>query len=193
MNSPTRSSKGARRKKVLGTKKHPKDPRRGSKRSSSPKKKKPRGDSSSQSPILAPPPPLLPLSQIHEANPVGKRGNLLAKKLNPPPKTTPSNSSAPPNLRYGVLFFSTFQQAHRDTQKLAETAPQYDQLNVVIAEEGDMQDATLLQTHPHIRVFAGSAWHLIHQRRAEEGWYEDHKMPVLENATTEENPSQKNP
>jgi hypothetical protein len=70
--------------------------------------------------------------------------------------------------RYGILFFDTFQQAKADPAKLQDAAREFDQLNIVIKAEGDMNDPELRQ---YGMLYAGAAWHLIHTRRQDEGWY----------------------
>ncbi len=78
---------------------------------------------------------------------------------------------APPVLKkYGVIFFDNHAQAKDDTAQLAELKTTVDQLNIVIKAEGSMDDPELTA---HGRVYAGDAWHLIHRRRVDEGWYND--------------------
>ena len=74
-------------------------------------------------------------------------------------------------VKYQALFFDTFQQAYDQQQKIVEACNHCDQLNVVIQAEGNMDDPKLLSLHPHIKVYAGKAWALIHRRRQEENWY----------------------
>jgi hypothetical protein len=46
-----------------------------------------------------------------------------------------------------------------------------EQLNVVIRAEANMDDPVLLMI-PKVKVFAGTAWALIHDRRIADGWYD---------------------
>ncbi len=71
--------------------------------------------------------------------------------------------------RHGVLFFDTHAQAKNNLEKIAAKAQEVDILNIVIKAEGPMNDPEILA---HGRMFAGEAWHLIHTRRQEEGWYD---------------------
>lgn len=70
--------------------------------------------------------------------------------------------------RYGILFFETFMQAKTSKEQITEAARQVEQLNIVIKAEGDMNDPELREFG---MVYAGAAWHLIHTRRVDEGWY----------------------
>ena len=54
--------------------------------------------------------------------------------------------------------------------EIEENAKSVDQLNIVIRQEADMNIPDLLK---HGKVFAGEAWALIHDRRVEDGWYEE--------------------
>jgi len=83
------------------------------------------------------------------------------KELKQPPPTTPK--------RYGVVFYETFQAAKSDVENLSQKKSAFDQLNVVIRAEGNMDDPDLLR---YGKVFAGAAWYLIHERRAQDGWYD---------------------
>lgn len=180
MSPASQNARGSQRKKKGGRR-----PRRSVRSRSSHPRSSQRSSQKKKQHRLLPPPPLLPLSQITEANPVGKRGNLFAQHLDSAAQQDaqqPSSAASAQRGRYGVRFFTTFQQARSSKNELAESAEGYDQLNVVIVEEGDMQDAELLGVHPHIRLFAGQAWHLIHQRRQQEGWYQDGSGGVLENS-----------
>ena len=74
---------------------------------------------------------------------------------------------------YGVIFYDSFPLAKADGANIVKLAEGVDQLNVVIAAEGNMDDAELLGLSPKVKVFAGAAWHTIHQRRFAEGWYQE--------------------
>lgn len=72
--------------------------------------------------------------------------------------------------RYGVLFYETFAAAKADRERIASSAQEFDQLNIVIRAEGNMDDPDLSGISK-AKVFAGAAWHLIHERRQTDGWY----------------------
>jgi hypothetical protein len=73
--------------------------------------------------------------------------------------------------RYDILFFDTLQAAKAAKPDIESKAQGVDQLNLVIRAEANMDDPELA-TIPHVKVFAGAAWALIHDRRKEEGWYD---------------------
>ena len=73
-------------------------------------------------------------------------------------------------INYGVLFFDTTQKAIESIMEIEETAKSVDQLNIVIRQEADMHIPELAS---HGKIFAGEAWALIHDRRVEEGWYNE--------------------
>lgn len=87
----------------------------------------------------------------------------------------------PSELAVGVLFYSTFAEAYRHKDQMSAAAEEYDQLNVVIEQEGAMDDPQLLEVSPQLKLFAGAAWWLIHQRRHEDGWYDAPADVVQEN------------
>ena len=72
--------------------------------------------------------------------------------------------------RYGVVFYDSHQAAKDDQSQLLEKAKEFDQLNIVIKAEGPMDDPELLQ---YGKLYAGAAGHRIHERRVEEGWYNE--------------------
>lgn len=73
--------------------------------------------------------------------------------------------------RYGLAIYDSFAQAKADLNRLKELVAQFDQLNIVIRAEGNMDDPELNAIGP-VKVFAGAAWSLIHERRQQDGWYE---------------------
>ncbi|RZA23261.1 MAG: hypothetical protein EOP10_13250 [Proteobacteria bacterium] len=78
---------------------------------------------------------------------------------------------SPPTLKkYGVVFYENHALAKDDALKLAEMKAEFDQLNIIVKAEGSMDDPELVA---HGRVYAGEAWHLIHRRRVDDGWYND--------------------
>jgi hypothetical protein len=74
-----------------------------------------------------------------------------------------------PPRKFGVVFYEHFATAKADIEQLKAQAAQFDQLNIVINEEGNMDDPILSAVG---KIFAGAAWTLIHKRRVEDGWYE---------------------
>lgn len=77
-------------------------------------------------------------------------------------------SETPPK-HYGILQFESFKEAKEKLDQIKERQSQVDLLNIVIKQEGDMNDPELTN---YGRVYAGAAWSDIHQRRLDEGWYE---------------------
>lgn len=75
--------------------------------------------------------------------------------------------------KYNLIFFDSFSEAKLAKEKLASLCAQCQQLNLVIREEGSMDDVDLLSIDSKIKVFAGKAWTSIHERRVAEGWYEN--------------------
>lgn len=74
---------------------------------------------------------------------------------------------------YNLIFFDTFLKARQSKKEILEKSQNCDQLNVVIREEGNMDDPELLDIHPHVKVYAGQAWTTIHERRLAENWYKE--------------------
>ena len=72
--------------------------------------------------------------------------------------------------QYGILFFDNIDRAKAATKELLDKAKECDQLNIVIRSDADMDDPELCQ---YGKVFAGEAWTLIHERRVEDGWYNE--------------------
>lgn len=72
--------------------------------------------------------------------------------------------------RYGVVFFKRVSDAKLDLEALLEKAKEVDQLNIVIRAEPEGVDDELTK---YGKVFAGEAWTLIHERRVEDGWYNE--------------------
>ncbi len=70
-----------------------------------------------------------------------------------------------------LMMFETFHEAKAAKRQILEQCASCDQLNVVIREEGNMEDAELLGIDKRVKVFAGKAWATIHERRQQEAWY----------------------
>jgi len=73
--------------------------------------------------------------------------------------------------RYGVAIYDTLAAAKADKETIAAKAKEVDQFNLVIRAEGNMDDPELLALGP-VKIFAGAAWTLIHERRTQDGWYD---------------------
>lgn len=73
--------------------------------------------------------------------------------------------------KYNLVFFDTFADAKAGAQRIQELAVSSEQVNVVIREEGNMDDRDLLAVDTRVKVYAGKAWTSIHERRLADGWY----------------------
>lgn len=113
------------------------------------------------------PSPLMALHKITTSSPVGTGFNPLAEGF----KSGSDDKAGKPKF-YRVHFFESFKTAKAASETIAESCNGCDQVNVVIKAEGNMEDPELLGIDPKVAVFAGEAWHLIHTRRQEDGWYE---------------------
>lgn len=71
--------------------------------------------------------------------------------------------------KYGAVVYETFAAAKSDLEQLAAKKAQFDELNIIVKQEGNMDDPELT---PFGRIYAGAAWALIHERRVEEKWYD---------------------
>lgn len=69
------------------------------------------------------------------------------------------------------LFFDSFIEAKNSREKILSLCEKYEQVSVVIREEGDMDDIELVSLHPAIKIYAGTAWTKIHEMRQAEGFY----------------------
>lgn len=91
-----------------------------------------------------------------------------------PESLMPMNAKVGPSggklRRYDVAIFETFAAARADLENLRKRAQEVDQINIVIKQEGSMDEADLTAVG---KVFAGAAWALIHERRIEDGWYKE--------------------
>ncbi len=74
--------------------------------------------------------------------------------------------------KYGLALFDSIPQALAGREGILRLCESNAQVNVVIRAEGIAQEALILAIHSKIRVFCGSAWYLIHERRKADGWYE---------------------
>ncbi len=73
--------------------------------------------------------------------------------------------------KYNLIFFDTFADAKAAKDHIVELSSECEQVNVVIREEGNMDDPDLIGLSRKIKVFAGKAWTTVHERRLSEGWY----------------------
>ncbi len=71
-----------------------------------------------------------------------------------------------------MLIFKSFAQAKAEKDSIIEALTGCDQLNVVIRDEGNMDDPEILSIDKKVKIFAGAAWTLIHERRQADGWYD---------------------
>lgn len=77
-----------------------------------------------------------------------------------------------------LLTYDSFQAAKADKETILKYCREpYDQVNIAIKAEGNMDDPELLGLDDKVKVYAGEAWFLIHQRRLEEDWYPDVDKP----------------
>jgi hypothetical protein len=74
--------------------------------------------------------------------------------------------------KYGLVIFNTFEAAYQNLEKIKNKTQDVDQLNIVIHAEGNI-DNPKLNKIDKVKVFAGTAWTLIHDRRVEDGWYDE--------------------
>ncbi len=70
-----------------------------------------------------------------------------------------------------MALYENLQLAKADLENLRAKAKEFDQINIVLRAEGGMEDPELTAI-PNAKVFAGTAWTLIHERRKEDGWYD---------------------
>jgi hypothetical protein len=115
------------------------------------------------------PAPLKPLSKIRFSGPCGSGLNPLA----PPKQENFAQYRRKEKRNYGIIFFDSFLDAKKQREAIQAASVKCDQLNVVIKAEGDMDDPDLLSIDQKVKVFAGAAWTLIHERRMNDGWYTD--------------------
>ena len=88
----------------------------------------------------------------------------------PPKKVVVDKFTGLKKKRYGIVVFENFQEAEANLSTVEEKSKSVDILNIVIKAEGE-------RVHPQLdklgKVFAGAAWLLIHERRVEDGWYNE--------------------
>lgn len=111
---------------------------------------------------------------IQAERPQPGKGQVAVQSVMTPRKNIFKRAMQPRNAssaqkRYGLVFYETLQSAKMDIPRLKDIASQCDQLNIVIRAESPMDDPELNQIG---KVFAGAAWALIHERRKQDGWYD---------------------
>ncbi len=87
-------------------------------------------------------------------------------------KPVPAYPTTHVRKRYDVMFFDSLAEAHAAIERLRDKAAETDQLNIIIRAEANMDDPVLASI-PKTKVFAGTAWALIHDRRVADGWYNE--------------------
>lgn len=90
--------------------------------------------------------------------------------------------------KYLAVFFDTFPAAKSARDDLLAQCESCDQLNVAIKAEGNMDDTELLGIHTKVKVYAGEAWTLIHERRRDDGWYETTHKEISPKPSDSDNP-----
>ena len=75
--------------------------------------------------------------------------------------------------RYDVAIYDSFHAARAAKTEIQEKCRNCDQFNLVIKAEGNMDDPELLEIDQKVKVFAGTAWTTIHERRIEDDWYKE--------------------
>ena len=96
---------------------------------------------------------------------------MISKNLKKRDKSLEAKRRLKKAKKIAVIFFDTPQKAMQQVEILQKLCETCDQLNVVIEEESDMDNPRILSIHRKIKLYAGAAWFLVHQRRQEEGWY----------------------
>jgi hypothetical protein len=81
--------------------------------------------------------------------------------------------ASPSNKLIHIVFVSTFASAENIKEDLIKICNSCEQLSLVIKQEGNMENKTILALNSKIKIYAGQAWTLIHKRRLEEGWVKD--------------------
>ena len=112
---------------------------------------------------------------IQAENPQPQKGQIAIQSVMTPrrsihKKQMHQRNNGAPTKKYGLIFYETLQAAKNDTANLKELSGQYDQLNIVVRAEVTVETPELL---PFGKVFTGAAWALIHERRKQDGWYDE--------------------
>ena len=115
---------------------------------------------------------LLPLSKIKDSSPVG-RVIKPSKRKDKNSNIFEKNRSHIDTKIYKYVVYDTFENAKNDLNNLKDQCKDCDRLDVVIKQEGDMNDKDITAIDKKIVIYAGQAWYLIHTRRISQKWYED--------------------
>ncbi len=80
--------------------------------------------------------------------------------------------SQKPSRNFQVIFYDTLEDAQKDILQLKKISCNKVPVNIVIKSE-----TIKLEPNSEIeklgKIYSGSAWALIHERRMKEGWYEN--------------------
>ena len=71
--------------------------------------------------------------------------------------------------KIGVIFFASVAEAISKIENIKKSSAECEQLNIVIKQEGNREIPELEEVG---KVFLGEAWHIIHTRRQEDGFYQ---------------------
>lgn len=101
-----------------------------------------------------------------------------AKKNRSPRQKKPYPKQAKKQVSkvFKVAFYDTFNAAKAQKEEIQNLCASADQINVVIKAEGNMDDPDLLGIDEKVKIYAGEAWTNIHERRQEEGWYDQPQL-----------------
>lgn len=77
-----------------------------------------------------------------------------------------------PLKTYKMVIYDTFNAAKQDREVIQKLCSGADQVNVVVRAEGNMDDPEILDIDQKVKLYAGAAWSLIHERRLTDGWYD---------------------
>ena len=73
-------------------------------------------------------------------------------------------------IKRGVVFFNTMDEALHNINDIKQKKSYYDELNIVVADECEYDNACELQKYG--KFYSGIVWVDIHKRRLEENWYQ---------------------
>ena len=104
-----------------------------------------------------------------------KKGSSSSKKSKPKANEPPPAKPRPPQpkRRYSLLIFDTLYEAAQAKERIEASCAECDRLNVVIREEGLRDLAEIETVNERVKVYQGAAWTLIHERRRDDGWYNE--------------------
>ena len=76
-----------------------------------------------------------------------------------------------PSKKTKLSLFNTFAEAKQNAQAIKDEAAKFEQLIIVVREEGSSENQELLGLAPNILLYTGRAWALIFERRQEDEAY----------------------